>query len=281
MKTVEPIRDENKLTEIMEELEHDTTTHGKRIYLLFATMFYTGLRVSDVVKLRKSHVSGEYICTTEQKTGKLQRIAIPRQLRDIYDVRLDGMADDDYLFPSRNRRPDGTQRHITTRDAGYDMKIVQKRFSLNYPFACHSLRKTHGYMRYKKGVSLEILRQHFNHADEATTRRYIGIDEEERNKDLLGLKAGGYTPPKPEKRTIRKGRDPVLLEIERQEREDNGRKWGEAKKEAARRALEEREKKEQKLEQKKKNKSEYDKARYKARKAAEAASKGESPAQNV
>lgn len=257
--SVEPIRDRKKLAEILEGLERDKTEHGKRLYLLFATLYYTGLRVCDVIKLQKKHVMGMYLITTEQKTGKVQRLLLPQDLRDIYDIRLADLGDDDYLFKSRKRRPDGTDRHITTRDAGYDMKIVKERFSLNFPFACHSLRKTHGYMRYKwEGDTIETLRQHFNHSTEAVTRRYIGIDEEERNKKLANLSAGGYKPPKPERRTQRKGKDGVALEIERFDREENGRKWGLS----ARAEMERAEAKKKKQELEKAKRSERDRKRY-------------------
>lgn len=269
MKTVEPIRDRGKLTEIMEGLERDSTRHGRRMYLLFATMFYTGLRVCDVVKLQKRHVMGTHITTVEQKTGKQQKIEIAPDLRAIFDERLKELKETDYLFPSRKRRKDGTDQHITTRDAGYDMKIIKTRFNINHPFACHSLRKTHGYVRYVRlGDSLEVLRQHFNHADEATTRRYIGIDEEERNKNLRKLHAGDYRPPRPEQPTRRKGKEGAELEITRQDREENGRKWGESKKEAARRAKEQAEQEAKSKEEKKQRKKEYDAERYQKRKAA-------------
>jgi len=272
LNTVEPIRDRRKLTEILEGLERDTTPHGRRMFLLFATLYYTGLRVCDAVKLQKRHVMGEYITTVEQKTQKRQRIEIAGDLRTIYDERLKDLQDNDYLFPSRKHRPDGTDRHITTRDAGYDMKIIKKRFGINFPFACHSLRKTHGYMRYKYfGDSLEVLRLHFNHADEATTRRYIGIDEEERNKNLRRLRAGDYRPAKAEHATRRKGKEAAELEIDRLDREENGRKWGESKKEAARRAAE----KKKKEAIRKREKKEYDRRRYLQKKAEREAQKRE------
>ncbi len=264
MNTVEPIRDRNQLAEIMEGLERDTSAHGRRIYLEFATMFYTGLRVSDIIRLQKKHVTGVYIKTREQKTGKLQKITIPTALKYIYQERLDGIADNAYLFPSRRKAPDGTERHITTRQVGYDMKLIQKRYNIKTPFACHSLRKTHGYMRYKfGGEPIEILRLHFNHADEATTRRYIGIDEEERNKGLRNLQAGSYRPPKPKTTNGKKRQDSATLEITRQERTENGRLWGQHKQEANRRKAENE--KAERL--KRKAKSEYDKARYQKRKA--------------
>ena len=204
MNTVEPIRDTKKLTEIMTDLEADTTWHGKRAYLLFMTLYSTGLRVGDVVRLRKKHVMNGVIELREEKTGKSQIIPLQRVLIDVYDNRLKDISPEDYIFPSRKRRPDGTQRPITTRSAGYDMQMIKKRFNINTPFSCHSMRKTHGYMRYKSGDTIEALRQHFNHADEATTRRYIGIDNEERNKGLLSLPYPNFKPEMPETRTKRK-----------------------------------------------------------------------------
>ena len=268
--TVYPIRDPKKLAEIFEGLERDESWHGKRMYLLFATLFFTGLRVGDVIRLEKKHVMGEAIITVEGKTGKKQHIPIPPDLRQIYDERLYGLEDRDYLFPSRKRRPDGTERHIDRRAALYDMKKIQKKFNLGFPFGCHSLRKTHGYMRYKQlGDPIEVLRLHFNHADEATTRRYIGIEEEELTRGLMKLHGGSYRPPKAEHPTKRKNVSGVELEIERQDREENGRQWGLAKQEASNR-------RKQKAEQealKKKQRSEYDRDRYKRRKEQEAAEK--------
>ena len=237
MNKVEPIRDINKLSEIMEELESDSTWHGQRMYLLFMTLYSTGLRVSDVIRLKKKHVMYDEIETLEKKTGKRQRFPIPQVLRDVYAVRLADSDPDDYLFPSRKSRPDGTKRPITTRQAGYDMKIIQERFNITTPFACHSLRKTHGYMRYTRNHEpIEVLRLHFNHADEATTRRYIGIDDDERNKGLLNLPYGRFKPEKPEKRTVRRKKAGEPLEIERQDNTKQGQAYGKKKRAAAAKA---------------------------------------------
>lgn len=237
MNKVEPIRDIRKLSEILEELESDSTWHGQRMFLLFMTLYSTGLRVSDVIRLKKKHVMYDEIETIEKKTGKRQRFPIPQALRDVYAVRLQGMEPDDYIFPSRKRRPDGTKKPITTRQAGYDMEIIRERFNITTPFACHSLRKTHGYMRYTRNHEpIETLRQHFNHADEATTRRYIGIDDDERNKGLLNLPYGGFRPEKPDKRTIRRKKAGEPFEIDRQDNTKQGKAYGNRKRAAAEKA---------------------------------------------
>lgn len=262
MNSVEPIRDQKLLARIMYELEQETDWHWKRIFLLFATSYYMGLRVGDIVRFKKRHVMGEFLRMKEEKTGKPQRIPIADDLRIIFDERLADMDDDDYLFPSRKRNPDGSRTHITTGAAWKDMQMVRKRFGLEFPFSPHSLRKTHGYMRYVYGGDrIDLIRDHFNHGDESTTRRYIGIAAEERDKSAKKVKAGGYRyrpaggTKKRKKNDTNPENDDDVLTIKRQDRHENGRKWGTYQQEKLQRK---REKEEQ---------QEVDKARSKVRKA--------------
>ena len=206
MNTVYPIKDPETVNRILRELEQDKTWHGQRMYLLFATGVYTGLRVSDLVRLRVGNVQGEYIRLKEQKTGKQQSIYINRALGAIFDARLKGMAPDAFIFASRKRDTNGEQKPITTRAAAYDMQLIKRRFGITDPFACHSMRKTFGYRMYNggQGATLEELRQMFNHSKEAVTRRYIGVDEELRNKHVKKLDFGGYMPQNSPQRARRR-----------------------------------------------------------------------------
>lgn len=226
MKRVYPIKDKEKLYEIQDQLQQETTVHGRRVYLLFMTGIYTGLRISDLVRLQVHHVRGEYIRIIEQKTGKEQSILIADNLRRVFDDRLDGMEDSAWLFVSRKRNADGTKKHIETREAEYDMHWIKARYNLNFAFCCHSMRKTYAYWRYKSGTPLETLRQYLNHASERETRRYICIDEEERNKGMKEL-SFGFTPKKPMHKSKRKGIDTKPLYIERGDRTKQGKIWGE------------------------------------------------------
>ena len=195
MNTVQPIKNPERVRAILEGLEHDSTWHGRRMFLLFATGIFTGLRISDIVKLKAGHVRGEYLRLREQKTGKHQSIALNPVLRDIYDKRLAGLTDDAFIFPSRKKDGDGNEKPISTRAAAYDMKVIAKRFGIKEPFACHSMRKTYGYRLYTgEGATLEELRIQFNHSKEAVTRRYIGVDEEMRNKHVKKMQYAGYVP---------------------------------------------------------------------------------------
>lgn len=190
MNKVQPIRDRGLLERIQTELSESTEKHWKRIYLMFMIGIYTGLRISDILKLQVQHVNkGDYIRLREQKTGKGQEIKINRHLRRVLDEELDGRGLYEYLFVSCTAHGEN-HGPITTRTAETDMKLIQERFDIDFPFSCHSLRKTFGYWHYKTYGNLEALRIQFNHSTADVTRRYIGIDSEEREKMIEGLDLG-------------------------------------------------------------------------------------------
>lgn len=217
-------------------LEEADDWHGQRMYLMFMIGVYTGLRISDLVRLRAGHVRGDEITLIEEKTEKEQVIPIATILQRVIADRTAGMDDEDYLFPSRQRRPDGSVKPIKTRTAYDDMQKIAERFNLRGPIGCHTLRKTFGYWHYKRNHDLEILRQWFNHASVDVTRRYIGVDVEERRKSVQGFSLGHE--PKARARPQRaKG---MPLSITRQDRSENGKKYGQR---AAAKSAEQRKKK--------------------------------------
>ena len=216
-------------------LESEEDWHWRRIYLMFMVGIYTGLRVSDLVRLKAGHVRGEELILIEEKTEKEQVLPIATILQRVIADRTAGMDDEDYLFPSRNRRRDGSVKPIETRTAYDDMQKIADRFGLRGSIGCHTLRKTFGYWHYKKNHDLEILRQWFNHASVEVTRRYIGVDVEERKKSVQGFVLG--YEPKASSRPCKAA--PVALAVTRQNRTENGRRYGQR---AAQKAAEQRRK---------------------------------------
>lgn len=229
MNKVRPIKDPDKLREIREGLAALTDWHGERMFLLFEIGINTGLRISDMIRLRKKHVCGEWIETVEKKTGKTTRIPLNVRIREIIQDRCRDMEPDDYLFPSRKKREAGSvQQPMTRRNAYNDIRQIATMFSLGDHIGCHTLRKTFGYWHYKQNKDLEILRQWFNHTSQMVTLRYIGMDEDERKKSVTGFNPGG---------AVYKARGPVskgkpdtkseALEIKNLDRSKQGKTWGE------------------------------------------------------
>lgn len=183
MREVKPIKDAKKLREIVAGLADYQNDHERRVYLMFMVGICTGLRIGDLIALRVREVNhGDKIRLQEEKTGKRQEIKIGQRLREVLDAELAGLPDNAFLFPSRQRDKRGRIKHITTGTAENDMKLIAKWFHIDFPFSCHSMRKTFGYWHYQENKNLPLLARQFNHADLRVTSRYIGLDEEEAHK---------------------------------------------------------------------------------------------------
>jgi len=185
MAKAQPIRDKEKVQELIKILENDTSEPGKRKYLLFMTGIYTGRRISDIVRLRVGDVRGmESITITEKKTGKETEIYIPDKLQQAYKTILGARDDDDFVFPSDKKgRISGEAKPITTRTAYNYMKEIEKAGRMNGTHArisTHTMRKTFGYHYYKTTKDIATLMGLFNHSSAATTLIYIGIASDEK-----------------------------------------------------------------------------------------------------
>lgn len=229
MNKVRPIKDPEKLRLIREGLAAMTDWRGERMFLLFEIGINTGLRISDMIRLKKKNVCGEWIETVEQKTGKVSRIPLNTRIREIIQDRCRDMDPEDWLFPSRQpRKDDAVQLPMTRRNAYNDIRKIATMYDLGDHIGCHTLRKTFGYWHYKQNKDLEILRQWFNHTSQLVTLRYIGMDEDERKKSVTGFNPGGavYQARGP----VSSGKPDTIseaLEIKNLDRSKQGKIWGE------------------------------------------------------
>lgn len=185
MKTMQPIRDAEVVRKLEKLLEGMEDPRGRRMYLLLMTGCYLGLRISDILKLKVNDLRGKSVLELkEQKTGKKAQLPIPDKLKRIFRERLEGLPGGSYAFESRQRDMYGAHRAITRKTAYNDIKAMGMLAKLDYPLGCHSLRKTFGYHYYKQSGDIAFLIIWFNHSSVEVTKRYIGIDLDERVKKI-------------------------------------------------------------------------------------------------
>lgn len=174
MKIVQPLRDRKKIELFKQEL----MKKDYRNYMLFLIGTNTGLRISDILELKVKDVQGSHIIINEMKTGKIKRAYINSKLREEIDTYIDLKDDEDWLFPSRKK--------------GYHIKRVQAYKILNEvaskigveEVGTHTLRKTFGYWHYKQYKDVAILQDIFNHSAPSITLRYIGINDDIKDKTI-------------------------------------------------------------------------------------------------
>lgn len=169
MNYVQPIRDSEKVDAIKDFFKEE----NERNYLLFLMGINTGLRISDILKLRVGDVKEKHITIREQKTGKQKWIMITPTLRRALKSYIPGRSDHEYLFKSRQggNKPIGrSMAYKILRKAAAEFKLKD--------IGTHTMRKTFGYHFYQQTKDVAILQEIFNHSSPEITLRYIGVNQD-------------------------------------------------------------------------------------------------------
>lgn len=159
--------------EQIQQLKNRLAQNGSRDILLFSMGINTGLRISDLLKLKVGDVRGknEYVLR-EEKTKKNKRIMLHAVRKDIDDY-IALKPDEEYLFASRKGGS-----HISRVQAYRILNKAARDCGLE-EIGTHTLRKTFGYHFYRANQNVAMLQQLFNHSSPSITLRYIGITQDE------------------------------------------------------------------------------------------------------
>lgn len=175
---VQPLKNVEEIEDMKDSLRRWCSERDR---FLFVLGINTGLRVSDLVKLKVKNVLKERNYIIEQKTGKKRAVVIKGSLRKEVDEYTKGMSPEDYLFTGR--RKDGKTPHITPTQV-YRQLVKAGSMIDREDIGTHTMRKTFGYHHYKRTKDIAILMEIFNHSAPSITRRYIGIEQEEIEESL-------------------------------------------------------------------------------------------------
>ena len=175
MNYVQPIREQSKIEEMKRELKKN----GTRDYLLFYTGINTGLRISDIIKLKVKDVLNPdrtmktHIDIIEEKTKKKKRFKINNGLVEELRQFTKDMDFEEYIFKSRK----GTNKPISRVQAYRILNNAGQNVGLD-EIGTHTLRKTFGYHFYNQTKDVALLQELFNHSSPSITLRYIGINQD-------------------------------------------------------------------------------------------------------
>lgn len=178
---VQPLRTQQEINDFLFCLRRNK--NAERDVFLFLIGINSGLRMSDIVKLKKKDViSSKNPRIVEQKTGKT-RILYLSSLQELIQDYTKDLKPEDYLFPSTK----GGHLEVNTV-----YQMFQKVAALldRDDIGTHTLRKTFGYHYYKKTKDVATLMEIFGHSSEKITKRYIGINEDEISETLLNFRLG-------------------------------------------------------------------------------------------
>ena len=174
METVQPIRNESQIAEMKKALLY---YGSKRDEFLFTLGINCGLRISDMLKLKKKDIKDYKLKLKESKTNKLFELPLDHKYKEISEY-IQFLDDEDYLFKSKK-----SDNPISRVQAHRILKKASESIGLK-DISNHSMRKTFGYFHYKRTKDIATLMMLFNHSSQGITLRYIGVHQEELSKSF-------------------------------------------------------------------------------------------------
>ncbi len=187
MNAAQPIRELKDLENLKTYYESINPNIRNRVLIIFA--LNTALRISDILSLQWGEVYDfqfehfkTHITLKEKKTKKRSTIKMNNKIIDIlteFKLCLEEKREllpELFLFSHANKNIP-----ISRVQAFRIIKEAGHYFEIPGDISCHSLRKTFGYHAWKNGINPVVLVEIYNHSSYTITKRYLGIDQDERD----------------------------------------------------------------------------------------------------
>ena len=195
MNSAHPIKKAKDLEKFKNYYKEIKPNHRNRLLIILG--LNTALRISDILSLKWKYIYDferkkykNHIIITEQKTGKMSQIYINsnvldalKDYKEYLEQRNQIINPNTYLFNHSNKNVP-----ITRSQAFRIVKEAADYYSISGVISCHSLRKTFGYHAWKQGASPALLVTIFNHSSFDITKRYLGIEQDDKDQIFKKIK---------------------------------------------------------------------------------------------
>lgn len=195
MNSAEPIKKARDLTNL--KSYYKEIRPNPRNELLIILGLNTALRISDILALTWQDVYDfewkeyrNHINIVEQKTGKTTQIYMNQNvLEELHNYKSylkqkkKEVNEDSFLFTHSNKN-----EPISRVQAFRIIRKAADYYNISGVISCHSLRKTFGYHAWKQGASPVVLVTVFNHSSYQVTKRYLGIEQDDKDKIFKKIK---------------------------------------------------------------------------------------------
>jgi len=151
--------------------------------LMISLLYSAGLRVSEVINLKVSHVSLENLTlTVKQGKGKKDRITVfSEDLKDMIKEFMEGKSPCDYLFTSEYK---GKEK-LNVRTVQTVFKKALEKSGIQKNASCHDLRHSFASHLLETGTDLRYIQLLLGHKNISTTTIYTKVS----SPRLKGIKS--------------------------------------------------------------------------------------------
>lgn len=160
----------NELTKIHECVFKETNQTIRNVGLYFLFSCYTGLRYSDVKKLKWSEVNENFIKLNQQKTGNDVLIPLNNKAKQILNT--------------QDKNTEFVFRVYTNQSTNRYLKIIAEKSGINKPITFHSGRHTFATVSIELGIPIEVISKILGHSDIKITQIYAKILDPVKFKEM-------------------------------------------------------------------------------------------------
>lgn len=185
MQTMSPIRNKKHIDMMKLYLRSKNVRNN----LMFITGISSALRISDILKLHVYDLwdgkkPKQYVYLNEKKTGKAKKFPISLNFeKAIYEYMKEYQPNqEDFVFKSRKG-----DKAISRQQAELILSQAWDYLGFTEPFGTHSMRKTWAYWAWKSNFDLALIMEALNHSSIASTKKYIGILQEDLDGVYMAL----------------------------------------------------------------------------------------------
>ena len=143
-----------------------STIPNKKHILGFRLMYKSGLRVNEVVNLKKHNLKLDELTVRVRGKGSKDRYTILNKslVNELREFKTD--ENNPYLFQNN-------KTHITTKTFQERLKKAKIDSKLTKKFTCHSFRHSFAINLVNQGVDIDIIKKMMGHASLRTTQVYL------------------------------------------------------------------------------------------------------------
>ena len=161
------------------------TAVSLRDKLLLGLMYATGMRVSEVARVKFSDIDFDrnLINIWQGKHSVDRQVALPESYRELFRTLADPADGRTYLFPS-TQSPGRSERHISSRTIQRIMARTVQLAKIGKPATPHSLRHSFATHCFEDGCDIRRIQKVLGHASLDTTTIYVHVARPEGSASL-------------------------------------------------------------------------------------------------
>ncbi len=147
--------------------------------MLLGLMYATGMRCSEVVKLRWQEIDfGRNVIRIVRGKGRVDReVMLPECFRSLFSALSKQAKPTDFLFPAEGQKAESSNgtRHLVTRTVQRVMERTLDLAGISKPATPHSLRHSFATHSFEEGCDIRRIQKVLGHVQLDTTTIYVKV----------------------------------------------------------------------------------------------------------